>query len=262
MSDKMTIDSYDQNAEKWAKRQKQGSNLAHEYLEKPAMYSKLPDLKGLSVLCLGCGSGEECQKLKDLGAKRVVGIDASRGLIEQARYSYPEVEFEVMDMERLDFPEKCFDFVYSSLAIHYVENWRNVFNPLHKVLKSQGKVLISTHHPVRWGADYLKEKDKRTLLLGYTFYEKGGHQVFGDYLSSRKITDNLMEDLKVTYFHKSFSEMFLEIRESGFEIIDLLEPVPEEGAKAQKKDFFEVHQKIPLFVIFELAKKVSDKTSS
>ena len=62
-----------------------GKNIAHKFLEKPAMYKKLPDLKDKSILCIGCGTGEECEHLKSLGAKRVVGIDISKGLIDFAK---------------------------------------------------------------------------------------------------------------------------------------------------------------------------------
>jgi hypothetical protein len=49
-TDKNTIDSYNQYTEKWAKKLRSGKNTAHEYLEKPAMYNKLPDLKNKFIL--------------------------------------------------------------------------------------------------------------------------------------------------------------------------------------------------------------------
>ena len=52
-------DSYNQHAAQWAERLRSGNNPAHRFLEKPAMYAKLPDLTGQRVLCIGCGSGEE-----------------------------------------------------------------------------------------------------------------------------------------------------------------------------------------------------------
>ena len=86
------------------------------------MYEKLPYLKGKSVLCVGSGTGEECEHIASSDAKRVIGIDISEGLIRCAKKSYPHLEFHAMDMEKLDFPAGCFDFVYSSLAMHYLRN--------------------------------------------------------------------------------------------------------------------------------------------
>ena len=92
-TDKETVKSYDDYAKKWADKLRSGQNFAHKYLEKPAMYSKLPDLKGKSAICIGCGTGEECEHLKSLGADKVVGIDISQGLIDVAKQSFPQIEF-------------------------------------------------------------------------------------------------------------------------------------------------------------------------
>src|ERR1700683_4583507 len=98
-TDENTVRSYGDYAEKWATHMRNGENIAHTYLEKPAMYRKIPKLSGDTVLCLGCGTGEECAHVASLGAKKVVGIDIADGLIEYARKSYPQLEFQVMDME-------------------------------------------------------------------------------------------------------------------------------------------------------------------
>ena len=82
-----------------------GKNFAHMYLEKPAMYKKLPNLKNKTVLCIGCGSGEECEHLLSLKPKRIIGIDLSKELIAIARESYPDIEFRVMDMTKMKFPK-------------------------------------------------------------------------------------------------------------------------------------------------------------
>src|SRR5438876_89922 len=88
-------------------------SIYHSLYEKPAMYNMLPDLQGKTVISLGCGSGEDCKYLQSKGAERVIGIDISKELIGIARTSYPSCEFEVMDMEQLEFPDRGFDFVYS-----------------------------------------------------------------------------------------------------------------------------------------------------
>ena len=91
----MKLSSYDDRAREWAERIRSDNNFAHTYLEKPAMYRELPNLKGKSVLCIGCGNGEECAHLLKLGAKRVVGIDLSKELIRIAKEGYPAIGFRV-----------------------------------------------------------------------------------------------------------------------------------------------------------------------
>jgi SAM-dependent methyltransferase len=250
--DKGSQSSYDKNAREWAERMRSGKNAAHKYLEKPAMYAKLPDLNGKKVLCLGCGSGEEAQALAEKGAD-VVGVDLSKGLIEVAKQSYPDLEFQVMDMEELKFTEDTFDFVYSSLVMHYVPDWSKTLAAVKSVMKPGATFLFSTHHPVRWGADVDRSNGSR-VTMGYHRQDKEQAEVYGDYLNRRQIEDIWFGNMPVTFFHKPFGEIMREIISSGLVISDFIEPKAIEEAKDSQLAFWKIHQKIPAFMIFELRK--------
>lgn len=253
-TDQATIDSYDEFARNWAKRARGKKKIAHDLLEKPAMYAKLPSLDGKKVLCLGCGSGEECEVLRGRGAA-VTGIDISKGLIEQAKYAFPKIQFEVMDMEKLTLPDRTFDLVFSSLVLHYVSDWRPTLVQVKRVLKGNGLFLFSTHHPIKWAGEEKRDKEGVENLLGFKKYDsESNYKVYGDYLNARRITDVWSDEQKVVYYHKPFSDMLREIRESGFVINDLLEPKAIKAAVKVRSDFYEIHQKIPLFLVFELKK--------
>lgn len=253
-TDKKTTKSYDEYALKWAEEIRTGKNIAHKFLEKPAMYKKLPNLKDKSVLCIGCGTGEECEHLKSLGAGKVIGIDISKGLIDFAKKSYPDLEFRVMDMEKLDFQDNSFDFVYSSLTLHYIKDWTKTLRGIHKALKKDGVFLFSTHHPVRWGAEDIQSEVKTSSLLGFEKYNSGERKVFGDYLNTRKITAVFFNDFKVSYYHRPLSKIISDIIKSGFAIKDFIEPKPLRSVIKEKPGFYKVNSKIPLFMIFELRK--------
>jgi len=254
-TDKDTIDSYDEHAEAWARRMRSGKSKSHSYLEKPAMLAALPPLDGLDVLCIGCGSGEECQVMKDKGAGRVVGTDVSKGLIEQAKYAFPEVEFETMDMERLSFLPESFDVVYSSLVLHYVPDWRPTLAAVKKVLKPGGTFLFSTHHPIRFASETSKSGDVTTSLLGYEVTDGSGQaKIHGDYMNARPVTDQWFDKVKVTYHHKPFAGMITELLESGLRLEAVIEPRATPAALKLHPDFYAVNQKIPLFMIFKLMK--------
>jgi SAM-dependent methyltransferase len=261
-TDKNMIWSYNNYAEKWAKRMREGGGSAHKYLEKPAMYGKLPNLKNKSVLCVGCGTGEECNYIKSLGVKKIVGIDISKRLIGYAKKNYPDIEFYVMDMEKLDFPRSSFDFVYSSLVFHYLKDWTKALKSIYKVLKNNGILLFSTHHPMKWGAEKKRTgiakkrfKDKRWVLMGYVKYnDEKKYKVYGDYLNVRKVKDIWFDEFEISYYHKPLSLIIKEILNSGFKIVDFIEPKPINSAKNKDRRFWEIHRKIPLFIIFELKK--------
>ncbi len=255
-TDKKVIWSYDKYADKWAERMHSGGNSAHKYLEKPAMYAKLSDLKNKSVLCIGCGTGEECGYIKSLGVKRIVGIDISKELIKNAKKNYPEIEFYVMNIEKINFQKSSFDFVYSSLVLHYLKDWTKALKNIHRVLKKNGTFLFSTHHPIKWGAEKKRFKDKKMVLMGYAKYSDGKrYQVYGDYFKTRKIKDLWFNEFEISYYHRPLSSTVRDILKSGFEIIDFIEPRAINSVKNKDRMFWDIRQKIPLFMIFELKKK-------
>ncbi len=258
-TDKNVIDSYSDYAEQWAKRRRDGKNIAHMYLEKPAMYGKIPNLTGKKVLCVGCGTGEECDYLQSRGAQEVLGIDVSEGLIKYAQQSYPSIKFQVMDMEKMGFPDNSFDFIYSSLVLHYVNPWVTALTEIRRVLKDNGTFLFSTHHPAVWGGERTRTEKERDSLLGYKKHlDTNTCETVGDYFNTRKIDDVWFGNFNVSYYHRPLSDIFKDIKLSGFEILDFLEPKSVDTVKDIDPVFWEIHQKIPLFMIFELKKKTEN----
>lgn len=53
-------------------------------------------------------------------------------------------------MNNLTFDSESFDFVYSSLALHYSDDWDNLLIGINRVLKPRGTLLFSTHNPEYW----------------------------------------------------------------------------------------------------------------
>jgi SAM-dependent methyltransferase len=248
-------DSYNRNAADWAQRMRAGRNLAHTYLEKPAMYRKLPKLRKKTVLCLGCGSGEECVHLLSLGAKKVVGIDRAAALITLARQSCPQADFRVMDMQRMKFQKSSFDLVYSSLAMHYLQDWRPTLKSIHAALKPRGRFLFSTHHPACWSAEILPQKRGARKLLGYSTANGRPKQIWGDYQRARKVKDVWFGNMEVSFYHKPLENIFNEIHESGFTVADFVEPKPLPALKKVSAAHYALFSRIPLFVTMELEKR-------
>ena len=253
-TDNKTIQSYNESAEEWAARLRSGNNPAHRFLEKPAMFAKLPDIKGLRVLCVGCGTGEECHALTSLGAT-VVGIDISSGLIKEARKAYPDIKFLVMDVELLLFDNASFDFVYSSLTLHYLEDWITALSEIKRIMVPGGHFLFSTHHPVKWGSQVTREESEDIFIMGYERPKDGSApQVYGDYLTPRKLEDTWFGSFTVTFFHRPLSHILRDILGSGMVIDDFIEPLPSDESKTEAEAFWTIHRAIPLFMIFDLRK--------
>lgn len=251
-TDKRSINEYNTNFKKWLEQK----GLGHSHLEKPAMYSALGSVRGKTVLCLGCGAGEESAYIKSLGAKKVVGVDISKSLIQVAKTNFPELEFKVMDMEKLKFAQSSFDVVYSSLVLHYVKDWTLVFSEVKKVLRKKGIFLFSTHNPCHWSAVKQEEGDKKDHILGYSKNKITQKiKVYGDYLNVRKIDDVWGENFKVTYYHKPFSSIMKDIIKSEFKLVDCIEPKALNSSKKIDLEFWTKCNKLALFIIFKLQKE-------
>lgn len=255
-TDQKTIDAYNKYAEKWAKIKRDGSSIYHVYLEKPAMYGKLPVLSGKYVLCMGCGSGEEVDYLYSAGASSVTGIDISSGLIEIAKKNFPGKDFRVMDMEQLEFPDESFDFAFASLSMHYLLDWKRTLSSLHSILKKGGVFLFSITHPLFSAVDRTEDEKVKLRILGYRdIVETGAWEIYGNYFETKTLDINLNYTFTAANCHRPLSLLVKDIIGSGFEILDIAEPRALDESKEEFKKFWEIHQRIPEFMIFEIKKR-------
>lgn len=248
------MNSYFTKPEVWVSNDRSGKNIASDYLERPAMRSLLGKLKGKSVLCVGCGGGDECDYILRRGAKSALGVDSSPGLISIARKSFPNITFEVMDMEKMAIADSSFDMVYSSLAIHYKKNWGKTLQEFNRVLRPGGTVLLSAYHPIVTGSLPQILKDGKSKILGHVGHSDKPVEIFGDYLTPHKITDTWFGNFTVTYYHQPLVAIVDSIQRAGFKIKTMQEPKAIPSARAVNENFYLTYQKLPLFIVFELTK--------
>ncbi len=107
----------------------------------------------MDVLDIGCGRGEMVFYCASKGAKSI-GIDyadASTELANFARTKYSKkiqnkTKFIKMDAKKLSFPASSFDLIIMSGVVEhlYPKELDAVFNQIKRVLKPNGKLVIST----------------------------------------------------------------------------------------------------------------------
>lgn len=106
-------------------------------------YEWLPECNRL--LDLGCDRGD-ITILLTKKAKEVIGIDSNEDAIKAARNHKSTATFMVAKGERLPFPDKYFDVVLMSEVIEHVENEKETISEVHRILKKNGKLILSTPH--------------------------------------------------------------------------------------------------------------------
>jgi len=106
--------------------------------------------EGEIVLDLGSGGGIDVfLATKKVGPKgRVIGVDMTEKMIERSRqtaekYGYNNVEFRLGEIENLPVEDNSIDVIISNCVINLSPDKKKVFKEAHRVLKPNGRMLIS-----------------------------------------------------------------------------------------------------------------------
>lgn len=197
----------------------------NDLLEQPAMKRLLPDINGKAVLDLGCGYGHNCIDFIELGAEKVVGIDISQKMLEVANRESSHEKIEYINMSIADISSlSCkFDFIYSSLAFHYIEDFEKLTADINFLLNNNGYLLFSQEHPIMTatvnGLGHWN-KDENGERLSYSFSNYGQE-------GKRKM--NWICDGVIKY-HRTVGRLITTLAKNGFIIDTVEEPTPEEWA--------------------------------
>jgi len=247
------INDYDKFAKERQELLKRGEKRPHRFIEKPMMKNLLRDLSGKKVLMLGCGTGEESIMLNDFGATDIVGIDLSEESIRLARESYPNCEFIVGDMHKLPFDDESFDFVYSSLAIHYSGTPDDVYREIYRVLKDSGELLFSVGHPLRWACEERKIDGEDCRVIAHGIRNESDVEI-GSYNSFKNHEHHFGNGEILSFYVGSPSFHLKKLKKAGFLIEDFSEGICVDEAKDLDYNYWKKYHEIPQFMAF-LVKK-------
>lgn len=212
-------------------------------IEQPAIKALLPDLKGKAVLDLGCGYGENCIDFIKRGASAVVGVDISYKMLEVARKDNPSelVQYMLLDMNEIGSLTQKFDLVFSSLAFHYVKDFKKLLYDISVLLNDNGILLYSQEHPYttapKVGPTWTKDEFGNKIHYNLSDYMHGGKR------HSKWFIDN------VEKYHRPISEVINSIISQGFIINNVVEPVPDEYALERRPDFIDEFDKTTCIII-------------
>lgn len=229
------------------KRIRENASNANVLFETPALFSLLPDLKGKKILDLGCGYGDHCAEFIRMGAERVVGIDISQKMlaVAEAENAHPRIEYRNLPMEQISELNETFDIVVSSLAVHYVADFRQLTEDLFALLKPDGLFVFSQENPINTcfsgGDRWTRDEQGNKLHANLANYSTDGER------SSRWFVDGVKK------YHRTFSSVINTLVEAGFVIEKLLEPIPTPEMIKQYPDHEDLLHK-PDFLVVRVRK--------
>jgi len=226
----------------YRKLRETGTGL-NDVLEQPALWSLLPSsLRGLTILDLGCGFGGFARKARTLGAASVLGVDVSEKMLELAAQLTNDdgIEYRRMGIEELSLDGRAFDLVVSSLALHYIPDYRAVLGKIVSVLRPGGNFVFSVEHPIctalpqqQWVRD-----DKGEPL----------HWPVDNYrMEGERHTNWFVEG--VVKYHRTIESYVNGLIEAGLTIQRLLEPEPLVEALVSIPDLEQQRRRPPFLVI-------------
>lgn len=114
----------------------------------PRLEKWLNDEDAAQILEIGCGQGI-CSEIVGVDNRSYVGVDRSPTLINRANQLYKSYNrhFLVGSAEKLNFPDKSFDAVFSVAVWHLLSEPQVASREMSRVLKDNGSFLIITANP-------------------------------------------------------------------------------------------------------------------
>jgi ubiquinone/menaquinone biosynthesis C-methylase UbiE len=180
----------------------------------------LPDVRGLEVIELGCGTAYFGAWLKKRGARRVVGVDITPAQLATAREMNAEfdlgLEFIEANAEDVPLPDASFDIAFSEYGASI---WCDPYlwiPEAARLLRPGGELIFARNSTLQ----ILCSPDDDLVGERLVRPQKGMHHIDWQDEDTGPSTD----------FHISASEQFRLLRDTGFELLDFRELYPPDDA--------------------------------
>ena len=169
----------------------------------------LPDLRGLEVIELGCGTAYFGAWLKKHGATRVVGVDITPAQLDTARQMEEEfglgLEFLEANAEQVPLPDATFDMAFSEYgASIWCDSYKWIPEAA-RLLRPSGELVFMRSTDIEMlcspDEEHVSERLVRPL--------KGMHRL--DWFSDPGPSSE---------FHVPTADLFVLLRRTGFEVLD------------------------------------------
>ena len=201
--------SWDSNARVWSEAIRTGSIPSRRAGTDQAILRAIQREQPTSLIDIGCGEGWLVRQLRSEFECRVVGVDGSAALIEDARKSDPNGHYSVLSYDQLsDLGSEgisTFDVAVCNFALLDDQLAANL-QQIRQVLSASGKILIQTLHPCS--------------ALGQQPYRDGWRrETFSAF--------DVSGWTPMPWYFRTLESWMAEIHRAGMQIVRMEEPVDE-----------------------------------
>ena len=249
-------DSWDRAAGAYAQGQASGCDYYRYEFFGPAQLALCGDVRGMSVLDVGCGTGYFAREVARRGA-RVTGIDISPRMIEHAEQQESTgslgIEYHVLDAATLPagFVPQSFDMATSCMALQDMPNAEKVLRGVYGLLRPGGRFVASITHPCTDTPFRVWERDgggKKRWLCIDRYFERGPLEYTWSGWGREFTTEAI---------HATLEDWLGWILGAGFQLRALKEPCPTDQALGTRPDL-EDAARVPYYLLFDLVRPLTD----
>ena len=154
------------------------------------IYSHYRIREGMSVLELGCGTGEMWCGKDDIVRRcsRLILSDFSEGMLETAKENlrdFPEIEYRCIDIQNIPFPDKTFDVVIANMMLYHVPDLAKGLMEVQRVLKDSGTFYCATYgeNGMMEHVDLMFDEFPVSGARNYSFTLQNGKKILEDHFS-------------------------------------------------------------------------------
>lgn len=216
----------------------------------PRMLRFMGDVKGLTILDLGCGEGGYARRLAEAGAA-VTAVDCSAAALSYAEQQAKREGLCILHYRRnsndlFGIGDAAFDIVLCSMMLMDCEDLEGTLREAVRVLKPGGRLFASMLHPCFDG--------NHERGIGRQGQGATREVVVKNYFEPREWEAPLPNGrTSVIWRHRTLSEYAKAFLAAGLTIVDMNEPrATEEEACSSALAFL---RRIPLFLYWQLRKE-------
>lgn len=135
-------------------------------------FMDLIDNTNAKIIDIGCGSGRDAKIFTDKGLE-VIGIDFCSNLIDIAKNHAPLAQFQLMDIEEMDFSPNSFDGAWAACSLLHIakKSFPEVLQKINHILKKDAIFYLA----LKRGQGETIEQDLRyqgDIKKFWSFYEE------------------------------------------------------------------------------------------
>jgi SAM-dependent methyltransferase len=195
--------------------------------QKPVPNEWIPSLKGLDVLCLASGGGQQAPIFAAAGANVTV-LDNSPKQLERDRFVAHREGLQLItiegDMRDLSFfSDETFDFIFHPVSNLFCPDVLPVWMEAYRVLRFGGTMVAGMVNPIFYIFDFTAMEEKGEMVVKYTV----------PYSDIESLSPEKLEEYKQTGSPLEFSHTLTDLVggqcDAGFHIIGFYEDKHEES---------------------------------